>query len=104
MTISMDGTMPTKDGHKADLQREHGPADARHGGRHAKHKNLVVGHVVAGETDAILLVAHGDEDAAELAGQHKARQEHGAKQQDAADEIEDIFRAVGPDVPAQQRT
>ena len=38
-----------------------------------------------------------------LLGEHEAREEHGAEQQEAADEIEDVFGAVGADVPAEQR-
>ena len=34
---------------------------------------------------------------------HKAREEHRAEQQEAADEVEDVLRAVGADVPAEQR-
>jgi len=64
---------------------------------------LEVGDVVAGEADAILLVAHRDQDAPELAHGDEARQQHGAEQKKAADEIEDVFRAVWTDVPAEQR-
>ena len=89
--------------HEPDLQGEHGPADARHRRRQAEHEDLVVGDVVARKADAILLVARGDQDAAKLAGEYEASEEHGAEQQHAADEIENVFRTVGPDVPTQQR-
>ena len=69
----------------------------------AEDEDLEVGDVVAGEPHPVLLVAHRHQDAAELARSDEARQEHGAEQQEAADEVEDVFRAVGADVPAEQR-
>ena len=60
------------------------PPIAGHGGRQAEDEDLEVGDVVAGEADAILLVAHRDQDAAELAARARiARQEHAAEQQAA---------------------
>ena len=88
--------------HEADLQREHRAADRGHGGGEAEHEDLEIGDVVAGKADPFLLVAGRDQDAAELARGHEAREEHGAEQQEAAEEVEDVFRAVGANVPSQQ--
>ena len=52
--------------HETDLQREHGAADRGEDRGHAEGEDLEVGDAVAGEADAVLLVAHRDQDAAEL--------------------------------------
>ena len=53
--------------HEADLQREHRAADRGDRRREAEDEDLEVGDVVAGEADAVFLVAHRHQDAAELA-------------------------------------
>ena len=104
ITISIEGTMPTKDGDmKPTCSANIAPPMRGDGRRQAEHEDLEVGDVVAGEPHPVLLVAHRQQDAAELARRHEARQEHGAEQQEAAEEVEDVLGAVGADVPAEQR-
>ena len=88
--------------HEADLQREHRAAYRRDGRGKAEHEDLEVRDVVAGETDAILLVADRDQNPAELARQDEAPEQHGGEQQRAADEVEHVLGVIRPDVPAEQ--
>ena len=96
--------MPTNDGDMNPTCRVNiAPPIAAMAAARQNTKILNVGDVVAGEPDAVLLVAHRDQDAAELAGDDVAAQEHAAEQQEAAHEIEDVLGEVGADVPAEQR-
>ena len=91
ITISIDGTMPTKDGDMKPTCRVNiAPPIAAKAGREAEDEDLEVGDVVAGEADPVLLVAHRHQDAAQLAAADELGQQDAADQQAAADEVEDV--------------
>ena len=104
ITISIDGTMPTKRRrHEADLQREHRAADAAEHRGEAEDEDLEVGDVVAGEAHPVFLVAHRQQQPAELARSGSSAQSRmRAEQQHDVDEVEDVLGRVGADVPAEQ--
>ena len=88
--------------HEAHLQREQRAANARQRGGQAEHEDLEAGHVVAGEAHAVFLVAHGQQQRAELALLDPQAQQHAAQQHGTAEVVQDVLGAVGADVPAQQ--
>ena len=80
ITISIDGTMPTNDGDmKPTCSVNIAPPTAAMARRQAEDEDLEVGDVVAGEPHAVLLVAHRHQDAAELARDDEAREEHACR-------------------------
>ena len=72
--------MPTNDGDmKPTCSVNIAPPIAADRGGQAEHEDLEVGDVVAGEAHAVLLVAHRHQDAAELAREHEAREQHACR-------------------------
>ena len=75
ITISIDGTMPTKDGDmKPTCSVNIAPPIAAKTAASAEGEDLEVGDVVAGEADAVFLLAHRHQDAAELGQPDELRQ------------------------------
>ena len=75
ITISIDGTIPTNDGDmKPTCKVNMAPPIPAIADAQAEDEDLVVGDVVTGEAHAVFLVAHGDQDAAELASPHEPRE------------------------------
>ena len=105
ITISIDGTMPTNEGDMKPTCRVNiAPPIAAIAGGEAEDEDLEVCDVVAGEAHPVLLVAHRDQDAPELAvDAPRARAASHASSRPQHDEIEDVFGVVGADVPAEQR-
>ena len=95
--------MPTKDGDmkptfKANIAP---PIRGEHRGD-AKSEYLEVGDAVAGEPDAILLVAHRHQDAAQLRMPDELGDEDADEEQADLEEIEHDLGVIRPDVPALQ--
>src|SRR5258705_6952295 len=90
--------------HESDLKREHGPADGGENGADAEGEDLEIGDAVAGEADPVFLVAHRDQDAAELRVPDELGDEDADEQQAYLEEVEHDLGVVGTDVPALQRT
>src|SRR5205085_9547103 len=65
-------------------------------------KDLEIGNAIAGEADAVLLLAHRDQDAAELCQADELRRHDATEQQDHLYEVEDELGVIGADVPAVQ--
>src|ERR1700681_2080515 len=89
--------------HETDFEREHRAADRGEHRGGAEREDLEVGDAVAGETDAVFLLAHRHQDAAELGQADRLRCDDAAEQQHHFDEIQDEFGVVGADIPAVQR-
>ena len=66
----------------------------------AECEDLEIGDAIAGEPDAIFLVAHRDQDAAELGEADELRHDDAAEQAGHLDEIQHDLGVVGADVPA----
>ena len=88
--------------HEADIEREHGAADRGEHGGDAEGEDLEIRDAVAGEADAIFLVAHRDQDAAELRVADELRDEDAAEQAGHLEEVEHDLGVVRPDVPSLQ--
>ena len=74
ITISIDGTMPTKDGDMNPTCRVNiAPPIAGERGGEAEHKDLEIRDGVAGEPHPVLLVAHRHKDAPQLAAADELR-------------------------------
>src|SRR5690606_17206244 len=61
-------------------------------------------YVVAGKAYAVFFVAHGNEQAAQFTFANKLRDKQTDKQHKYTNKIENVFRAVGANIPAVQGT
>src|ERR1700733_14119933 len=89
--------------HEADLQRKHGAADGGEYRRQGEGKYLEIRDTVTGEADAVLLVAHRHQNAAEFSEANELRYDDANEQAGDFEEIQYELGVVGPDVPALQR-
>src|ERR1700761_4189043 len=90
--------------HEPNFQREEGTADRRKYRTHAKREDLEIRDAIAGETDAIFLLAHRHQNSSELGQANELRGDNARKQHEHLDEIENELGVIGADVPAEKRT
>src|SRR5207302_7252032 len=86
----------------ADLQREHGGGDRGEDCGDAEGEDLEIGDAVAGEANPVLLVAHRDQDAAELRVPDELGDEDANEQAADLEEVEHDLGVIRPDVPSLQ--
>ena len=73
------------------MQSKHGTTDGRHHGSQAEDKDFEIRDVVARETYTLFLVAHRQQQHAELATHDVSGQENRAEQQQAIHKVQDVF-------------
>src|SRR5712664_1791615 len=90
--------------HEANVEREHGATDRGEDGSNAEGEYLKVRDAIAREANPVLLVAHREQDAAELRVPDELRDEDADEQAADLEEVEHDLGVVRPDVPSLQGT